>query len=93
MAPPCTRSSCPDSARSVRSRRIVCGVKVGDAVTRGGRFGMIKFGSRSELYLPLEAGFEAAVQVGDKVFAGLSVLMRPADTDSVEAKAAQEAGA
>jgi phosphatidylserine decarboxylase len=38
---------------------------VGDPLARGERFGMIRFGSRTEIYLPLEA--EILVKKGDKV--------------------------
>lgn len=54
------------------ARRIVCRAKEGAAYERGERFGMIKFGSRTDLFLPLEA--EIQVQVGDKV-AGASTVV------------------
>jgi len=54
------------------ARRIVCRVDEGDALARGDRFGMIKFGSRVDLYLP--EGYEPKVKVGDTVLAGQSVL-------------------
>lgn len=54
------------------ARRIVCWLELGDRVTRGERFGLIRFGSRVDLYLPAET--EIAVEVGDKVRAGESVL-------------------
>lgn len=60
------------------ARRIVCPVAVGDAFERGQRFGMIKFGSRTDLYLPAGAGYEAAVQVGDKVLCGQTVIAQAA---------------
>ena len=56
------------------ARRIVCWLKPGDAVGRGERFGMIKFGSRTELVMPREAGLKVHAKIGDKVKAGLSVL-------------------
>ncbi|MFO0797017.1 MAG: phosphatidylserine decarboxylase family protein [Gemmataceae bacterium] len=56
------------------ARRIVCWLKPGDAVSRGERFGMIKFGSRTELVMPREAGLKIVTKLGDKVKAGLSVL-------------------
>jgi phosphatidylserine decarboxylase len=56
------------------ARRIVCPLAVSDAVVRGGLIGMIKFGSRTELWVPVESGFAAAVRVGDKVRGGESVL-------------------
>ena len=54
------------------ARRIVCRVETGDSLARGERFGMIKFGSRVDLYLP--QGYTPAVSVGRKVLAGQSVL-------------------
>ena len=59
------------------ARRIVCRVEEGDALARGERFGMIKFGSRVDLYLP--EGYEPKVKIGDTVLAGQTVLAsRPA---------------
>ena len=54
------------------ARRIVCRVDCGDALTRGERFGMIKFGSRVDLYLP--EGYEPKVHIGQKVLAGQTIL-------------------
>lgn len=54
------------------ARRIVCGVQTGTTLVRGERFGMICFGSRLDVYLPLEA--RPDVNVGDKVKAGTSIL-------------------
>jgi phosphatidylserine decarboxylase len=54
------------------ARRIVCRAKEGDVFARGDRFGMIKFGSRTDLFLPLEA--EVKVKVGDKVAGAASVV-------------------
>ena len=56
------------------ARRIVCGVKVGDKVTSGEKYGMIKFGSRTELFVPAEVNTEVFVKVGDTVRAGLTVM-------------------
>jgi len=56
------------------ARRIVGWAKVGDEVKRGERFGMIRFGSRTEVYLPLDA--EILVRVGDHVKGGASVIAR-----------------
>ncbi len=50
------------------ARRIVCWLTEGMKVTRGERFGLIRFGSRVELFLPL--GSTLLVKVGDKVTAG-----------------------
>lgn len=54
------------------ARRIVCRVEEGEALARGDRFGMIKFGSRVDLYLP--EGYEPKVKIGDTVLAGQSIL-------------------
>ena len=58
------------------ARRIVCAVKPGDEPDQGERFGMIKFGSRTELYLPADGGAETLVKIGDTVRAGLTPLAR-----------------
>lgn len=54
------------------ARRIICRLAEGDAVAKGQRFGMICFGSRVDLYLPLE--FEASVAVGDIVQSGATIV-------------------
>ncbi len=54
------------------ARRIVCWLEPGDAVTRTRRFGLIRFGSRVDLYLPVET--EIIIKAGDKVRAGETVL-------------------
>jgi phosphatidylserine decarboxylase len=54
------------------ARRIVCRAAPGQDVRRGERYGMIMFGSRLDVYLPL--GVEVRVKVGDRVAAGSSVL-------------------
>jgi phosphatidylserine decarboxylase len=59
------------------ARKIVGWANVGDQLQRGDRFGMIRFGSRTEVYLPLSAS--VAVSVGDRVAAGLTVIARLAD--------------
>lgn len=56
------------------ARRIVGWSQVGDQLAKGERFGMIRFGSRTEVYLPLDA--EVTVKVGDKVTGGLSVIAK-----------------
>jgi phosphatidylserine decarboxylase len=56
------------------ARRIICPLEQGARVARGGLIGMIKFGSRTELYLPAGSGAEVRVRVGDKVKGGESVL-------------------
>jgi phosphatidylserine decarboxylase len=54
------------------ARRILCYVKEGDAVQRGQRYGFIRFGSRVDVYLPLDA--TPKVGPGDKVSATTTVL-------------------
>ena len=56
------------------ARRIVGWAKVGDELKKGERFGMIRFGSRTEVYLPLDA--VVLVRVGDRVSGGSSVIAR-----------------
>lgn len=57
------------------ARRIVCALRPGEVIERGEKFGMIKFGSRTELILPAE-GFTPQVSLGDKVRAGSHILGR-----------------
>jgi phosphatidylserine decarboxylase len=54
------------------ARRILCYVGAGAELERGQRFGFIRFGSRVDHYLPLDAEVKAAI--GDKVYAAESVL-------------------
>ncbi|HEV7968456.1 MAG TPA: phosphatidylserine decarboxylase family protein [Candidatus Acidoferrales bacterium] len=56
------------------ARRIVCWKSVGDSVIRGERVGMIRFGSRMDIWLP--AGVEILVHPGQHVAGGTSVLAR-----------------
>jgi phosphatidylserine decarboxylase len=63
------------------ARRIVCDAEQGQEFTGGSIFGMIKFGSRTELYLPAGCGAKIAVKVGDKVNAGLTILAKYDRTD------------
>jgi phosphatidylserine decarboxylase len=56
------------------ARRIVAWAQVGEELKKGDRFGMIRFGSRTELYLPLNA--ELLVKVGDHVFGGSTIVAR-----------------
>lgn len=58
------------------ARRIVCRTKPGDVLAGGEKFGMIKFGSRTELYVPVRDDIECLVRVGDKVKAGLTTVAR-----------------
>ena len=56
----------------VLARRIVCRVREGDIVAAGDRFGVMKFGSRMDVFLPPDATLR--VEVGDRVIGGISVI-------------------
>lgn len=56
------------------ARRILCYADVGEQVTRGGRYGLIRFGSRVDLYVPTSV--TPLVKVGEKTTAGLSAVAR-----------------
>ena len=58
------------------ARRIVCWLKPNEDVRAGERLGMIKFGSRTEISVPLELVQEALVRVGDTVHGGSTILLR-----------------
>jgi len=58
------------------ARRIVCKAQVGQNLAAGEKFGMIKFGSRTELYVPLLQDVTCLVQKGDKVRAGLTPMIK-----------------
>lgn len=64
------------------ARRIICHASPGDSVETGQRFGLIKFGSRTELIVPDDVGLEVLVKVGDKVHGGETILIRQNATDS-----------
>jgi phosphatidylserine decarboxylase len=54
------------------ARRVVCWKKLGDRVARGERIGLVRFGSRADLWLPRDS--ELLVKVGDHVKGGSSVV-------------------
>ncbi len=56
------------------ARRIICDVKRGSLLKRGQRFGIIRFGSRVDVYLPLD--LEIEVKIGDRLKAGESVIAK-----------------
>lgn len=58
------------------ARRIVCALREDDRVAKGQRFGMIKFGSRTELHVPKRSLADVTVKVGDRVKGGETVLVR-----------------
>ena len=59
------------------ARRIVAWASIGDEVNKGDRFGMIRFGSRTEVYFPLAA--DVLVKVGDHVAGGSTIIARLPD--------------
>ena len=71
------------------ARRIVAWANVGDELKKGERFGMIRFGSRTELYIPLNA--EVLVKVGDHVLGGSTIIARlPESVRETENQASAE---
>ncbi|HUU83035.1 MAG TPA: phosphatidylserine decarboxylase [Phycisphaerae bacterium] len=58
------------------ARRIICHAVAGSELAIGQRFGMIKFGSRTELIVPDDGAVVPAVEIGTKVRAGLTILVR-----------------
>ena len=77
-----TRTDIPKDKLIVRqisgaiARRIVCATAEGRKLSGGERFGMIKFGSRTELYVPARENTKCLVKIGDKVRAGLTPLVK-----------------
>jgi len=71
------------------ARRIVCRLKAGDTVTAGQRFGLIRFGSRTELFVPASA--TVLVKAGDRVLGGETPLARLA-TKAQQLSNSAEAG-
>ena len=63
----------------ILARRIVCRAREGDVVKAGERFGVMKFGSRMDIYLPVTAAI--LVKPGDKVVGGVTVIARLAGFD------------
>jgi phosphatidylserine decarboxylase len=58
----------------IAARRIVCRVGAGDKLEAGERFGLIRFGSRTDCYMP--RGTEVTVKVGDRVTGGVTIIGR-----------------
>ena len=72
------------------ARRIVCGVKEGDQVRAGARFGIIRFGSRTDLYLP--EGMVPLVAEGQTMIGGETVIADFGAAAAVEPLVADEMG-
>lgn len=74
------------------ARRIICSSKEGDIISRGDRIGMIKFGSRTELYIAKWLHPQVEVQVGQKVRGGADIIARVDWSMQPETPATQETG-
>ena len=72
------------------ARRVVSWKKAGEDVARGERIGLVRFGSRVDLWLPCEA--EIVVKVGENVKGGSSVLARIPETESVRSGGSGDRG-
>src|SRR5256885_1989682 len=71
------------------ARRVVCWKKEGDAVRRGERIGLVRFGSRADLWLPRDS--DILVKVGDHVKGGSSILARwPVAHNHKEARVSEQ---
>lgn len=64
------------------ARRIICHAKANEHLVTGQRFGLIKFGSRTELIIPRRDDTEICVRLGDQVKAGLTIIARQATSKS-----------
>lgn len=60
----------------VLARRIVCATQVGARLARGEQYGMIKFGSRTELVVPFDSHWLVCVKVGDRVRGGATTILK-----------------
>jgi phosphatidylserine decarboxylase len=68
------------------ARRVIFAPQPGDTVRAGAVVGMIRFGSRAELWLPVRSGYVATVWHGEKVRSGTSVLARIPDVSHPQAE-------
>jgi phosphatidylserine decarboxylase len=72
------------------ARRIICDAKIGDTLTRGQRIGLIKFGSRTELCVPMWMNPQATVGVGQKVCGARDVICKVSATAAVASAASSQ---
>lgn len=75
IEPPCDKLIVRQISGAI-ARKIVCRINEGEELVSGQRFGMIKFGSRTELYVPMCDNVKCLVKTGDKVKAGLTPIIR-----------------
>jgi len=74
------------------ARRIVSWLRPDEAVRAGERLGMIKFGSRTEVSVPVELVQEALVKVGDRVRGGSTILLRLKNSLAAESRMGKDIG-
>ena len=72
------------------ARRVVFEPAPGDTVRAGAIVGMIRLGSRVELFVPRDSGFEILVRQGERVVSGATVIGRPVKNDEVSLKEQQQ---
>jgi phosphatidylserine decarboxylase len=72
----------------VLARRVVCRAKEGDTVTAGQRFGVMKFGSRMDVFVPVTA--QLAVRPNDRVVGGVTTIAALAPRGDVHDSSAHE---
>ena len=75
------------------ARRIVCNVRAGDPLAAGQKFGMIKFGSRTDVIVPQQPGLQVLVEVGQKVSGGSTILAKVVQPQVPAESAAPQAAA
>ena len=63
------------------ARRIVCNLKENQDVVKGNRFGIIKFGSRVDLYLPLD--YEILISLGQTMVGGETIISNPSKINKI----------
>ena len=64
------------------ARRIICDLKINQQIIKGDRFGIIKFGSRVDLYLP--SNYTLLVSVGQNVIAGETIISNPKNISQID---------
>ncbi len=74
------------------ARTIVCGLREGEIVQRGRRFGMIKFGSTTELYLPDSHNPQVQVRQGQRVYGASTVLAKVTPPQNAARPVAEDTG-
>ena len=70
------------------ARRIICRLRIGQPVLQGERFGLIRFGSRVDVYLPLSA--KVTLSLGEQTRAGETVIAILAEEEATEEEATEE---